>query len=77
MLVSLNFPTAILYSMTSLLSFLRVGLIFDISALMPKVGDTELWLASHVQVPSFDISNQKKKKTKNKIRKQCFSYYHL
>lgn len=62
MLVSLNFPTAILYSMTSLLSFLRVGLIFDISALMPKVGDTELWLASHVQVPSFDISNQKKKR---------------
>lgn len=65
MLVSLNFPTAILYSMTSLLSFLRVGLIFDISALMPKVGDTELWLASHyVQVPSFDISNHQNKNEK-------------
>lgn len=64
MLVSLNFPTAILYSMTSLLSFLRVGLIFDISAFMPKVGDTGLWLASHVQVPSFDMSNHQNKNEK-------------
>lgn len=55
MLVSLNFPTAILYSMTSLLSYLRVGLIFDISGLVPKVGDTELWLASHYVQSNLDV----------------------